>query len=127
MRHHIALLALSSLAAADVLFTSPSAGERIPAGTLRIQWQESGIPPLIDEEVHYSLRLMTGGNEDDNMYEIFDIARDGKFDSSNEISAEVPSLLAQSTVNGLYVLASISAETVLIFVQLPGNDSRRKR
>ena len=67
----IPLLSLISFALplvfADVEFTSPSAGADVPAGTIDVQWKDSGRAPAIADLTQYTLALMVGGNDVDNM------------------------------------------------------------
>jgi hypothetical protein len=53
----------ASLTLADVEFTEPAAGANLTAGQIDVQWQESGIKPLISELTQYTLSLMVGGND----------------------------------------------------------------
>lgn len=52
---------------ADVEFISPNAGGFVPAGTIDVQWQNSGISPPISELTQFTLSLMVGGNQDSDM------------------------------------------------------------
>lgn len=65
----VALLSLILLptALADVQFTIPAAGAVVDAGTISVSWQESNIAPPITNLGAYSLLLMTGGNNDEDM------------------------------------------------------------
>ena len=55
---------------ADVKFTSPAAGAQVAAGTINVQWKESGISPLIQDLTAYTLVLVVGGNDDADMVSI---------------------------------------------------------
>ena len=57
----------ASLTLADVEFTEPAAGANLTAGQIDVQWKESGISPLISELTQYTLSLMVGGNDLDDM------------------------------------------------------------
>lgn len=57
----------ASLTLADVEFTEPAAGANLTAGQIDVQWKESGINPLISELTQYTLSLMVGGNDLDDM------------------------------------------------------------
>ena len=49
---------------ADVLFTSPKAGASLTGGdVIKIEWKESGDPPLLATFLNYQLFLCAGGNE----------------------------------------------------------------
>jgi len=57
----------ASMTLADVEFTEPAAGANLTAGQIDVQWKESGISPLISELTQYTLSLMVGGNDLDDM------------------------------------------------------------
>lgn len=57
----------ASLTLADVEFTEPAAGANLTAGLIDVQWKESGINPLISELTQYTLSLMVGGNDLNDM------------------------------------------------------------
>jgi hypothetical protein len=57
----------ASLALADVKFTEPAAGANLTAGQIDVQWKDSGISPPIDELTQYTLSLMVGGNDLNDM------------------------------------------------------------
>lgn len=57
----------TSLTLADVEFTEPAAGANLTAGQIDVQWKESGVSPLISELTQYTLSLMVGGNDLDDM------------------------------------------------------------
>lgn len=52
---------------ADVEFTSPIAGADVSVGTINVQWKDSGRAPPIADLTQYTLDLMVGGNDVDNM------------------------------------------------------------
>lgn len=57
----------TSLTLADVEFTEPAAGANLTAGQIDVQWKESGVSPLISELTQYTLSLMVGGNDLNDM------------------------------------------------------------
>ena len=57
----------ASLTLADVEFTEPAAGANLTAGQIDVQWKESGVSPLISELTQYTLSLMVGGNDLNDM------------------------------------------------------------
>jgi hypothetical protein len=60
----LALAALANIASADVEFTKPKAGDKVPAGSLKAEWKDSGVKPAINPDLlTYELWLCTGGNE----------------------------------------------------------------
>ena len=62
------ILSLAPLAVvADVLFTSPAAGGHVAAGTIEVQWKDSGIAPAIADLTAYTLVLVVGGNSGADM------------------------------------------------------------
>ena len=63
----LALALIPAVVLGDVEFTSPSAGAHVDVGTINVQWKESGIAPLIKDLAAYSLVLVVGGNNEDDM------------------------------------------------------------
>ena len=63
----LVVIVFASLALADVEFTEPAAGANITAGQIDVQWKESGTNPLISELTQYTLSLMVGGNDLNDM------------------------------------------------------------
>lgn len=58
------LAALSPLVNAGVKFTSPSAGDKLTAGTaVTVKWEEGGSGPALTDLTTYQLQLIVGGNE----------------------------------------------------------------
>ena len=57
----------ASMTLADVEFTEPAAGANLTAGQIDVQWKDSGISPLISELTQYTLSLMVGGNDLNDM------------------------------------------------------------
>jgi hypothetical protein len=55
------------VACQGVEFTTPAAGASIPAGSLKVAWQNEGTSPEISDLSSYTLQLMVGGNDDDDM------------------------------------------------------------
>lgn len=54
----------------DVKFTAPAAGADVPVGTIKVQWEESGVAPRIQDLTAFTLDLMTGGNSDADMVRV---------------------------------------------------------
>jgi hypothetical protein len=69
-RSLLALLLFASSCVADVKFTTPAAGADIAAGTINVEWEDSGIAPALSSLTGYILSLMVGGNEDGDMVRI---------------------------------------------------------
>lgn len=63
----LAVTVFASVTLADVQFIEPAAGANLTAGQIDVQWQDSGIKPLISELTQYTLSLMVGGNDLDDM------------------------------------------------------------
>lgn len=64
LRLSLLLASFLSTVLADVLFTSPKAGAVVAGGdTIKIEWKESGDPPLLATFLNYQLFLCAGGNE----------------------------------------------------------------
>jgi hypothetical protein len=57
----------TTLAVADVKFIEPSAGANLTAGQIDVRWEDSGISPPISELTQYTLSLMVGGNDLNDM------------------------------------------------------------
>jgi hypothetical protein len=57
----------TTLAVADVKFSEPSAGANLTAGQIEVRWEDSGINPPISELTQYTLSLMIGGNDLNDM------------------------------------------------------------
>jgi hypothetical protein len=57
----------TTLAVADVKFIEPSAGANPTAGQIEVRWEDSGIKPPISELTQYTLALMVGGNDLNDM------------------------------------------------------------
>ena len=56
---------LAPYAAADVEFTTPSAGGTVAGGsTLKVAWKDSGTSPPISSLQTYQLFLCAGGNDE---------------------------------------------------------------
>ena len=112
MRFHLLTLlaALSPCAFADVKFTVPAAGAQIPAGTLSVQWTDSGVAPAISDLTAYTLQLMVGGNDDSTMLALTTITATGQFSAGNAAQAVVSAGLAASSANGFF-LKMISTAT----------------
>ena len=68
---------ISSFVRADVRFTAPRAGTKVPVGTIDVKWRESGIAPPLEELTVYTLVLMVGGNKDSDMVRRHSPARVG--------------------------------------------------
>lgn len=64
----LSLLTLAiPLVAADVDFTTPGPGVEVPYGEINVAWKQNGKAPFLADLTQYTLNLMTGGNEEDNM------------------------------------------------------------
>jgi len=63
----IVVAVFASLTLADVEFTEPAAGANLTAGQIDVKWKDSGISPPIDELTQYTLSLMVGGNDLNDM------------------------------------------------------------
>ena len=63
--HYFALLIPLTLA--DVQFASPAGNAHVEVPNIGVTWRESGKAPSISDLTTYTLSLMVGGNEEDNM------------------------------------------------------------
>lgn len=113
-------LLLPSAVLADVKFTSPAAGANVAAGTIDVQWEDSGISPPLSSLMAYSLLLVTGGNQDDEMVRfaaalpsahgltvpvrqltLSTFVSQGSFRAGNSVSGTIPAGIAEKATNGL--------------------------
>jgi hypothetical protein len=101
MRTLLPTLVYALLAAADVDFTAPAAGESVAAGTIEVQWKESGAAPSISELTGYTLSLLTGGNDNDNMLPLTTFVSQGTFDHGYSAQGTIPDGIAAAVDNGL--------------------------
>ena len=100
------ILSLAPLAVvADVEFTSPAAGASVPAGTIDVAWQESGIAPAITDLTAYTLVLMVGGNNDGDQLALTTFTSQGTFATGDNATGTIPSGIAGPLPNGLYVMS----------------------
>lgn len=67
----VLLCSFASVSQADVRFTEPPAGANLTAGQIDVRWEDSGIKPPISELTQYTLSLMVGGNDNQDMVCIF--------------------------------------------------------
>ena len=65
LRVSLAMFAALHLVSADVQFTSPSANAKLSAGSVTVQWKDSGDDPAISALTTYQLFLCAGGNTED--------------------------------------------------------------
>jgi hypothetical protein len=86
----------------DVKFTAPAAGADVPVGTIRVQWEESGVAPRIQDLTAFTLDLMTGGNSDADMLSLTTFESQGSFSTGNEATGTIPSGIAGSATNGFF-------------------------
>ena len=88
---------------ADVQFTYPSAGARIPVsvGTINVQWQDSGKTPPIGELTTYTLDLMVGGNNDEDMLQIVAFKAGGFFTNGYNVTGQIAAGIYGPVPNGL--------------------------
>ena len=63
----VLVCSFASISQADIRFTEPSAGDNLKAGQIDVRWEDSGISPPISELTQYTLSLMVGGNDDQDM------------------------------------------------------------
>ena len=94
-------LSSASIVFADVQFTVPAPGANVEAGTIDVKWKDSGKAPSIEDLTEYSLSLMTGGNEDNNMLALATFASQTMFSSGNEVQGTVSTGIAGPVKNGL--------------------------
>ncbi|KAK5174729.1 Cell wall synthesis protein kre9 precursor [Saxophila tyrrhenica] len=94
---------LPTIVLADVEFTEPAAGSAVNAAqTIQVKWKESDIAPPITNLGAYTLTLMTGGNEDNNMLPLPVFVSEGNFQAGYEASGTIPTGIAQDVKNGFF-------------------------
>ncbi|KAK3679513.1 Cell wall synthesis protein kre9 precursor [Recurvomyces mirabilis] len=86
------------------------AGENIPAGTIDVQWQESGLQPLIKDLSGYTLSLMTGGDDGGNMLPLTQFVSQGNFDTGYKAGGTIPAGIAEAVDNGFFFRIVSTAE-----------------
>jgi hypothetical protein len=83
----VSVIALSLLAQADVLFTSPLPGQSLVfSKPLTVSWEESGFSPNISQLSMYQLILCTGGFETSNITPLLTLVRNGDFSGSSYLN-----------------------------------------
>ncbi|KAH9834377.1 beta-1,6-glucan boisynthesis protein-like protein [Teratosphaeria destructans] len=87
---------------ADVQFTAPSAGQNVPAGTIDVEWKDSGDAPSIQDLTGFTLSLMVGGNDDGHMLALTTFESQGTFTNGNHASGTIPSGIAGVVDNGFF-------------------------
>ncbi|CAN9093435.1 unnamed protein product [Alternaria alternata] len=84
------LAALSPLVNAGVKFTSPSAGDKLTAGTaVTVKWEEGGSGPALTDLTTYQLQLIVGGNEGSEQFVVGTITPSGAFTAGNTASGRI--------------------------------------
>jgi hypothetical protein len=104
------LVYLLPLAFADVEFVAPAAGADVAVGTILVQWKDSGKQPPISDLTQYTLSLMVGGDEEDNMVSAFipveSELRDGTDTASREPRIRRGQDVQQSSDTDVYLVYS---------------------
>jgi len=90
LRTVLSFFVFASWTLADVEFTSPNAGGFVPAGTIDVQWHDSGISPPISELTQFTLSLMVGGNEDADMVRLNSGSRTSKRHWQTDMARSLP-------------------------------------
>nr|POE65922.1 hypothetical protein CFP56_57612 [Quercus suber] len=99
------LLSFSSLVSADVNFTIPAAGASVPAGTIDVAWQDSGIVPSLQDLTQYTLDLMVGGNGAGQMLPLTTFVSQGTFGAAGkdgQARGTIPAGIASEVDNGFF-------------------------
>lgn len=88
---------------ADVEFTYPSAGARIPVsvGTINVQWKESGRAPPISTLTEYTLDLMVGGDDEADMFVVSPFKAGGFYTNGNNVTGQIAAGIYGPVPNGL--------------------------
>lgn len=92
----------TSLTLADVEFTEPAAGANLTAGQIDVQWKDSGISPLISELTQYTLSLMVGGNDLNDMQPVATFESAGSYSSGSTAHGTIPEGIAADIPNGFF-------------------------
>ncbi|GAB7323997.1 hypothetical protein MBLNU13_g07401t1 [Cladosporium sp. NU13] len=98
----VVVTVFTSLTLADVEFTVPAAGANITAGQIDVQWEESGIKPLISELTQYTLSLMVGGNDLNDMQPVVTFRSDGNYADGLSAQGTIPEGIAAEIPNGFF-------------------------
>ncbi|KAF2772870.1 hypothetical protein EJ03DRAFT_172426 [Teratosphaeria nubilosa] len=92
----------ANFSCADVQFTTPSAGQNVAAGTIDVEWKDSGNAPGIQDLTGFTLSLMVGGNDDGHMLALTTFKSQGTFTDGNSASGTIPSGIAGVVDNGFF-------------------------
>jgi hypothetical protein len=96
--------ALSTLVAADVKFTSPSAGQTLQGGSaITVSWTDSGNDPAISELTTYTIMLCAGGNDPGTYLPLTTLTTTGRFSQGNKITATIPANIGDSVQNAYFL------------------------
>jgi hypothetical protein len=91
------LAATAPLAFADVEFTVPAAGAKVPGGTaFTVTWKDSGDAPALADLSAYQLLLYSGSNAAPQ--QLYSLST-GSFTSGNTLTVTVPVGTGDSTTN----------------------------
>lgn len=87
---------------ADVEFTYPPAGAQIPVsdGAINVQWKNSARAPPISSFTQYTLDLMVGGNDANDMRVVTPFKAGGLFANGNNITGQIAAGLSGPLPNG---------------------------
>ena len=103
IRYLLALaIIICSFVNADVEFTTPAAGADVPVGTIDVRWKESGTGTPIVELTQYTLALMAGGNEEDNMLQLVAFASQAYYTLGNSRNDTISDGIAPAMKNGFF-------------------------
>ncbi|KAF2094324.1 hypothetical protein NA57DRAFT_46736 [Rhizodiscina lignyota] len=96
---------------ADVEFTIPAAGAKVPAGAISIKWKDSGSSPSLSDLKTYQIDLMAGGNTDANSDVIVNLIPPNTQFSGNAAQGVVQATLGGESKNAYYLrITSVASE-----------------
>jgi len=94
---------------ADVQFSIPAAGAKVPGGTtFTVTWTESGAAPSISDLSAYQLFLFSGSNAQPQQLTLL---KNAAFSTGNTVTVTVPVGIGGPTPDNAYFLGMISTAT----------------
>ncbi|GIZ43267.1 hypothetical protein CKM354_000649900 [Cercospora kikuchii] len=110
-----ALLPLTALfvttALADVKFSKPAAGATLSAGTISIEWDDSGDTPKLSDLTSYQIQLMQGGNDDSSSVALAVLSAKGAHSAGMAAQGTVDPAVSGNVKNSFYLkMTSVAKE-----------------
>lgn len=83
---------------ADVKFITPGPGTVLTGGSvIQVAWQESGVPPFLEDFSAYQLFLCAGGNDAGSIATLAVVASQGVYSNGNQVAGTVIASLGANT------------------------------